>query len=336
MRAAVRVLLGICIVVFCGLVVSAATALLATAQLRLSAGIGPTYDTWRRNLQANENARDQLDKKLTSAQDRAKQDGDQLNYVKTCLGFFNSDGSFDHTRIDAQTANEYAAAKRARTQPGDAEGDVRCLLSGRFRLQLEAKSLQAQALVDNAEIQGITKQQIDNNNLLLNLNKDHSNFLAFKDMENIWYLKPFLQAPYDFLVLLLVMLMGGSGGVIRLFRDYGDQNYPNPGDGDYFVVPLVGAVVAMCGYVLAKTGVLAMSSAREDTSLSPFMISFVGIVSGLLAREVIDCIAAQGRKLLQGQGAQATGRAGGARVPAAAPGGATQLPGTQPAPGHAG
>ena len=61
---------------------------------------------------------------------------------------------------------------------------------------------------------------------------------------------------------------------------------------------LIGAVVAIGGYVLAKAGLLLLSSTQGESSLSPFMISLVGIVSGLLAKEVIDSIAARGRGII--------------------------------------
>ena len=126
------------------------------------------------------------------------------------------------------------------------------------------------------------------------LTKGHQDFLAFKDMEALWFQRPFVVAPYDLLVLLLVMLMGALGGMVRLLRDYGARDHPNPTAGEYVLIPLIGAVVAIGGYVLAKTGLLLLSSTRGETSLSPFMISLVGIVSGLLAKEVIDTIAARG------------------------------------------
>ena len=108
-------------------------------------------------------------------------------------------------------------------------------------------------------------------------------------------------APYDLLISLLVMFMGALGGMIRLLRDHGAADHPSPNPSEYFFIPLIGAVVAIGGYVLAKTGLLLLSSARGESSPSPFMISMVGIVSGLLAKEVIDTISARGHKMLSEQ-----------------------------------
>jgi NADH:ubiquinone oxidoreductase subunit 4 (subunit M) len=61
----------------------------------------------------------------------------------------------------------------------------------------------------------------------------------------------------------------------------------------------MGAVVAIGGYVLAKAGLPLLPAAGSESSLSPFMIGLVGIVYGLLAKEVIDTIALRGRDMLK-------------------------------------
>src|SRR3954453_9233980 len=88
----------------------------------------------------------------------------------------------------------------------------------------------------------------------------------------------------------------------RLLRDYGVANQPNPTSKQYVLIPLIGTGVAIAGYVLAKSGLLLLSSGGADTSLSPFMISLVGIVSGLLAKEMNEVNSSRGRKMLSGNG----------------------------------
>lgn len=97
------------------------------------------------------------------------------------------------------------------------------------------------------------------------------------------------------------MFMGALGGMVRLLRDYGDVGRQNPIARDYFFVPLIGMVVAIGGFILAKTGLLLLSSTKDETSLSPFMISLVGIISGLLAKDVIDAIARAGTRAIANQ-----------------------------------
>jgi hypothetical protein len=69
-------------------------------------------------------------------------------------------------------------------------------------------------------------------------------------------------------------------------------------------IPLIGLVVAIGGYILAKTGLLLLSSTREQVSLSPFMIGLVGIVSGLTVKEVIDALTRAGASIVAKQEAR--------------------------------
>lgn len=67
---------------------------------------------------------------------------------------------------------------------------------------------------------------------------------------------------------------------MRILRDYGDPTRKDPSPRDYFFIPLIGAVIAIGGYILAKTGLLLLSSTSGETSLSPFMIGLVGMYRG--------------------------------------------------------
>jgi hypothetical protein len=115
------------------------------------------------------------------------------------------------------------------------------------------------------------------------------------------------------------MTMGAFGGVLRVLRDYGSPLHPNPSAADYLFIPLIGSVVAIGGYVLAKTGLVVLSSAKGDTLLSPYMISLVGIISGLLAKEVVETISTRGRKILLGATQPAPQDGGGTTVDAKPP-----------------
>jgi hypothetical protein len=95
--------------------------------------------------------------------------------------------------------------------------------------------------------------------------------------------------------------MGALGGIVRLVRSYLAPGIDDPRLRDYIFIPVIGMVVAIGGYVLAKTGLLLLSSAKEETALSPFMVGLVGIISGLLAKEVIDRITDVGVPMLRGQ-----------------------------------
>ncbi len=112
-------------------------------------------------------------------------------------------------------------------------------------------------------------------------------------------LPDFTAMPPDMLTLILVMAMGALGGTIHLTRRYfkaGDDGaiQISTGPVSYFVFrPFLGAITAFAVYVLAKAGVLVISapSVGEDSaSLSPFFVSFLGIISGLLAEQALDTI----------------------------------------------
>jgi hypothetical protein len=208
--------------------------------------------------------------------------------------------------LDEETVKEIAEARKTHKHPNELFGDVSCVVKGYNWIKIDISYFKNLVQEDDAEIDALKNSLTTNSEQYADLIKGHQDFLAFKEMEESWYQRPFVVAPYDLLVLLLVMFMGALGGMIRLLRDYGAADHPNPKPSEYFFIPLIGAAVAIGGYVLAKTGLLLLSSARGESSLSPFMISMVGIVSGLLAKEVIDTISTRGRKMLSRQENDAT------------------------------
>jgi hypothetical protein len=197
-------------------------------------------------------------------------------------------------------------------------------LRGYFLLESDKLFFQTEHKELEKDIAALQKRIASNSDQHLDLIKGHQEFLAFIEMENVgsWYVRQAVVIPYHLLVLLLVMLMGALGGIVRLLRDYGDSNRTNPTPSDHFFVPLIGLVVAIGGYVLARTGLLLLSTSKEETSLSPYMVSLVGIISGLLAREVIDAMAHAGTNIVNSQ-----------RGGAAPAGSAASRPGTSRSPG---
>lgn len=270
--------------------------LLAAAQLR--APTGATFDTWRLNYEANRVLHAKLKADLQIATKNVR---DALNYQlgnQECLRFFDKDGLPQMKLLDPDDAIAVAEARKNHTDLSQLKGDVYCIIKGFSWVKNDISYYKSLAESDAEEVNELRKSMETANQQYAELIKGHNDFLAFKEMEKVWYLQPFVLAPYDLLVLLLVVFMGALGGVVRLLRDYGSANKPNPIGAEYLFVPMIGAVVAVGGYVLAMTGLLLLSSAKDQSSLSPFMISLVGIVSGLLAREVIDTLSARGRKML--------------------------------------
>src|ERR1700685_454293 len=274
-----------------------AVILLAAVQLRSSGG--SAFDTWRLNYDANQLLADDQKKALGAAQDRVRQNRDSLFWVKSCSRLFDQNGIPQATLIDSETADEVKKAKQDQTPVEKLVGDVRCLVRGFTLLQYDKDYY---VMLDNDysfEVEELKKSVALNSEQYAELVKGHQDFIAFRSMASVWYQKPFFDSLYDLLVLLLVMTMGAIGGVVRMLRDYGSSLQPNPSTKDYVFLPLRGTVVAIGGYVLAKTGLLLLSSTKDETSLSPYMISLVGIISGLLAKEVIETISTSGRSILQ-------------------------------------
>jgi hypothetical protein len=287
----------ILISIFYPAIVIVAVGLLAAVQIRGSSGA--SFDTWRLNYDANRALAAKLSAQADSLRTATEGNLDDQNYIGLCLKFFDDDGKMKP--IDGDLAKAVQAAKSDGTPFQKTTGDVRCLLRGFTALQVEhgtylmrGKQLAQDSAANQKAVEG-------NDARYAELIKGKEEFLAFKEMENSWYSFFIVAVPYDLLVLLLVMFMGALGGMVRLLRDYGDSRRPNPDHNDYLFIPLIGLVVSIGGYVLAKTGLLLLSSSHEDASLSPFMVGLVGIISGLLARNVIDAIARQGAKMFATQ-----------------------------------
>lgn len=115
-----------------------------------------------------------------------------------------------------------------------------------------------------------------------------------------FYLIPnFLIMPTDTLVLIIVISMGTLGGAIQIAR-----NFLSPEDLSnidtyriryryMFFQPFLGSITALAIFILFKAGVLIASTntnGNDAAALNPFFVSFLGIVSGLMANLALDTI----------------------------------------------
>ena len=278
------------------LIVFFGIALLAAVQLRSSGGA--TFDTWRLNYEANRFLNDELIKGIKRVGEKARDDKNSVSGNEVCLRFFDESGLPITKLLDQETLKEIAEARQKRTPPRELTGDVHCVVKGYSIVKNDISYFKDMVQENEAELVDLKKSLTSNSEQYAALIKGHEDFLAFKEMEKIWYQRPFVVAPYDLLVLLLVMFMGALGGMVRLLRDYGAADHPNPTAGEYIFIPLIGAVVAIGGYVLAKTGLLLLSSAlrkrfrkrfqpnpREAGFRSLPLRHFEEIVGGTLSRD---------------------------------------------------
>ena len=111
----------------------------------------------------------------------------------------------------------------------------------------------------------------------------------------------FVEMPPELLTQLLVLFMGALGGTVHLakifldrFRGHGNAVTDGIRNASYYLFrPLLGAIVAFCVYVLVKAGVLVVSlpTGPDGTAqLNPFFLSFLGIISGMLAEDALGTI----------------------------------------------
>jgi hypothetical protein len=226
---------------------------------------------------------------------------DGSSFVQQCLKrLFDNNGNLQKTFVDSETMLEVKKAQQDHTTQS-LQGDTYCVARGYSSLQSDEISFEKGEKDASLKIDELGNSLASNEQEFKELTKGQQDF---KSMAQAWDHTrsssfPYINIPYDLLVILLVMMMGALGGVVRLVQDFGSSRHHNPGFEDYILDPAIGSVVAIGGYVLAKTGLLLLSSTKGETSLSPYMIGLVGIISGLLANDVILKIAESGQKILQ-------------------------------------
>ncbi len=107
---------------------------------------------------------------------------------------------------------------------------------------------------------------------------DTYEFFAFTPL----FYEQFVRVPTQVLTLVLTMVMGMLGSVITMTWSFIKR------DADFsfrrfIILPFVGAMSAFIIFVFVRAGQLTLSSGGTSQQLNPFVLSFVGIISGLLS-----------------------------------------------------
>ena len=109
-----------------------------------------------------------------------------------------------------------------------------------------------------------------------------------------WQKRAYVKMPRSMLTILVVLFMGALGGLITLVRALmsSGNHEIEVGIRAFLFTPLLGSVTAFAIFVLAKAGVLIVSDAGSEGGayLSPFFVSFLGLISGLLSIDALDTI----------------------------------------------
>ena len=101
----------------------------------------------------------------------------------------------------------------------------------------------------------------------------------FRDLWLYWF---FLTEPRAVLVMQLTIIMGALGSVITMTWSFVRRD-----EGltlrRFLILPFVGSMSAFIILVFLKAGQLTLAGGAGDDALSPFFLSFIGIISGLLS-----------------------------------------------------
>lgn len=97
-------------------------------------------------------------------------------------------------------------------------------------------------------------------------------------VDNFW------AVPTHILTIMLIFSMGALGSLIFLTIEFLKQTNNDERFSMYFFRPLLGMVVALAIFVMYKSG-QAVLGMDDQEHLSPFLISFISLMSGILAEQ---------------------------------------------------
>lgn len=110
----------------------------------------------------------------------------------------------------------------------------------------------------------------------------YTEFVDLYDFMKFYGLLPFLEAPREILVMVLTIVMGVLGSVITMTWTFVRRDN-NLSIRRFLLMPFVGGMSAFIILIFFKAGQLTLTAGESNDVLSPFFLSFVGIISGLLS-----------------------------------------------------
>jgi hypothetical protein len=129
----------------------------------------------------------------------------------------------------------------------------------------------------------------------------HSELFSTVQFMTEFGFEDFLKQPRELLVLQLTMVMGVLGSLVTMTWLFIRRD-TELGARRTLFLPLVGGVSAFIIFVFFKAGQLTISSGSGGSSLSPFFLSFVGIISGLLSERAYARMESVGSKFFTVEG----------------------------------
>jgi cell division protein FtsL len=137
-------------------------------------------------------------------------------------------------------------------------------------------------------------------------------FTLYQDMMYFEHLKIFTLGIIDpmtlavmpawMLTLIVTLAMGALGSVLHVARSYLDETSTKRYDYHpvswFFLRPLLGVVTAFAVFVFLQAGLALTDDKLTQSSLNPFFIAFIAILSGLMSWQAVESIQRWGERFL--------------------------------------
>lgn len=119
-------------------------------------------------------------------------------------------------------------------------------------------------------------------------------FLGVIDFKNAW------QIPEVLLSIILVMSMGALGSLVKITVDYLSierERHDQIVVFNYLFRLMLGTIIALVVFISIKAGHLSMSE-DPNSGISPYVLSFIGIMSGLISEKIYVRLVEYGHKTI--------------------------------------
>lgn len=114
-------------------------------------------------------------------------------------------------------------------------------------------------------------------------------------------LKGLIYKPQEILTMTLVVIMGMLGAALRVTNSYMDSRGKQKA-ANYFFLPLLGGATGFAVFITAHAGVLVLTDygiSEGEATLSPYLVSLLGLSAGLATNEALDAITSIGRRIFR-------------------------------------
>lgn len=153
------------------------------------------------------------------------------------------------------------------------------------------------AVLEGNFVESISKSEQDALGLLQQ-QRSLSNFVDVNRFFRTLEYDFFLNAPRQILVMLLTISMGFLGSVITMTWTFVRRESVHSVR-RFLLLPFVGAMSAFIVLIFLKAGQLTLTAGDTTDELSPFVLSFVGIISGLLSERAYGRISEVGQSFFR-------------------------------------